>query len=110
KPKATVFKFLSLGSDAPADGASELQRVGRCLDWLYPDELERALLRDKEVEELFTLLAASDRRPILLVGPRQVGKTTILHEVVHRRVAERKSPFVNRDCVWLLSPQRLISG
>src|SRR5262249_10096451 len=23
---------------------------------------------------------------------------------------EKKSPFVNRDCVWLISPQRLISG
>src|SRR5207237_8287959 len=38
------------------------------------------------------------------------GKTTVLHEVVYRRVAERKSPFVNRQCVWLVSPQRLISG
>ena len=87
-----------------------MQRVGRCLDWLYPDELDRALLRDTEVDELFRLLAAPDRRPVLIVGPRQCGKTTLLHEVVFRRVADRKSPFVNRDCTWLLSPQRLISG
>lgn len=110
KAKPPTFKFLSLGDDSPTDGAAELQRVGRCLDWLYPDELDRASLRDQEVRELFDLLAARDRRPVLLVGPRQVGKTTVLHEVVFRRVAEKKSPFVNRECVWLLSPQRLISG
>ena len=109
-PKPPKFKFLSLGGDSPPDGALELHRVGRCLDWLYPDGLDRALLRDAEVEELVTLLAARDRRPVLVVGPRQAGKTTILHEVVHRRVAVRKSPFVNRECVWLVSPQRLISG
>ena len=87
-----------------------MQRVGRCLDWQFPDELDRAILRDSEVGELFDLLRARDRRPVLLVGPRQVGKTTVLHEVVFRRVAEKKSPFVNRECVWLLSPRRLISG
>ena len=109
-PKESKFKFLSLGGDSPPDGSLELHRVGRCLDWLYPDELDRAILRDAEVEELATLLAARDRRPVLLVGPRQAGKTTILHEWSHRRVAARKSPFVNRECVWLVSPQRLISG
>jgi ATP-dependent Clp protease ATP-binding subunit ClpC len=109
-PKPPKFKFLSLGDDTPADGASELQRVGRCLDWLYPDELDRAILRDAEVRELLDVLAAADRRPVLLVGPRQTGKTTILQEVVFRRVAEKKSPFANRACVWLVSPQRLISG
>jgi ATP-dependent Clp protease ATP-binding subunit ClpA len=110
KPTAPKFKFLSLGDDSPVDGAAELQRVGRCLDWLYPDELERAVLRDAEVKELFELLAAHDRRPILLVGQRQAGKTTVLHEVVYRRVADKRSPFINRGCVWLVSPQRLISG
>jgi ATP-dependent Clp protease ATP-binding subunit ClpA len=110
RPKPPKFRFLSLGGDSPPDGATELHRVGRCLDWLYPDELDRALLRDADVEELFTLLVARDRRPVLLVGPRQAGKSTVLHEVVFRRVAGRKSPFVNRECVWLVSPQRLISG
>ena len=87
KPKQPKFKFLSLGDDSPTDGGTELHRVGRCLDWLYPDELDRAHLRDAEVRELADLLAAGDRRPVLLVGPRQAGKTTIVHEVVYRRVA-----------------------
>lgn len=104
------FQFLSLGSEEEMDGTSELRRVGRCLDWLYPDELERALHRTEEVAELTRLLASQERRPILLLGPRQVGKTTVIHECVYERVHERKSPFVNRENTWLIAPQRLISG
>jgi len=47
---------------------------------------------------------------VLLVGPRQVGKTALLHEFVYRRVAARGSAFRDRDNVWLLAPARLISG
>src|SRR5437660_1537324 len=39
-PKAAPINFLALGGGEPADGATELRRVGRCLDWLYPDELD----------------------------------------------------------------------
>ncbi|HEX7378886.1 MAG TPA: AAA family ATPase [Pirellulales bacterium] len=93
-----------------ADGATELENVGRALDWLFPDDLARAIGRDGEVEELTRLLTGRERRPILLVGPRQSGKTTVLHEYVYRIVAQRKSPFQTRQNVWLLSPQRLIAG
>jgi ATP-dependent Clp protease ATP-binding subunit ClpA len=99
-----------VGGNEPADGAAELRRVGRCLDWLYPDELERAVLREPETAELERLLDSHERRPILLVGPRQVGKTAILQETVFRRVAERKRVYVQSGNVWLISPQRLISG
>src|SRR5262249_47785614 len=51
-----------------------------------------------------------DRRPVLLVGPRLVGKTAIIHEYVYRAAAEKASKFSSRQNVWLLSPQRLISG
>ncbi|HYH67941.1 MAG TPA: AAA family ATPase [Urbifossiella sp.] len=107
---ADALGFLMIGCGAEPDGATELRRVGRCLDWLYPDELDRAALRAAEVAELTRLLAAPDRRPVLLVGPRQVGKTAIVHECVYHRVAERKHVHVQRGNVWLVSPQRLISG
>jgi hypothetical protein len=81
-PKAPPINFMMLGGGAPADGASELRRVGRCLDWQYPDELDRAVLREPEVRELSRLLELSDRRPVLLSGPRLVGKTAIVHECV----------------------------
>jgi ATP-dependent Clp protease ATP-binding subunit ClpA len=107
---ADPLAFLMIGGSQTPDGASELRRVGRCLDWLYPDELDRAVLRDFEAAELGRLLAAPDRRPVLLVGPRQVGKTAVVHECVFRRVEERKHVHVQRGNVWLIAPARLISG
>lgn len=109
-PKPKPKLFLELGGSEKPDGATELRKVGRCLDWLYPDELDRAHLREREVDELVRLLAVRTRRPVLLVGSRLVGKTAIVHEAVHRRVAERKSVHQQKRNVWLISPQRLISG
>jgi ATP-dependent Clp protease ATP-binding subunit ClpC len=40
--------FASLGGEQKLDGGQELRRVGRCLDWLYPDDLERAVGRAGE--------------------------------------------------------------
>lgn len=102
--------FMALLSHEKLDGRQELQKVGRCLDWFYPDQLERAVLREREVEELLALLGPGDRRPVLLLGPRRCGKTTIIHETVFRRVEERKQPHVIDRNLWLLSPARLISG
>ncbi len=102
--------FAALGGPQKMSGRQELHKVGRCLDWLYPDELDRAVMRDAEASELERLLAAPDRRPVLLIGPPRVGKTAIVHEVVHRRVKEAKNPHVSHQNTWLLGPQRLISG
>ncbi len=99
-----------LGGSEKADGGAELQRVGRCLNWLYPAELDRAVHRDREVAELGRLLTAADKRPVLLVGPRLVGKTALVHEHVFRATALRRTTYSNRGNVWLLSPQRLVSG
>ena len=92
------------------DGEQELRKKGRSLQSLYPDDLERAIGRKREVEELARLLASPDRRPILLVGPRQVGKTAILHELVWQMCARKKERFGGPREIWLLSPMRLISG
>jgi ATP-dependent Clp protease ATP-binding subunit ClpA len=99
-----------LGGAETLDGEAELQGVGRCLDWLYPDELNRVVAREREVVELTRLLSAYDRRPVLLSGPRLVGKTALVEEYVYRAVANRKSQFKNKNNVWLIAPQRLISG
>lgn len=103
-------KFAFLGSLEQMHGEQELFRVGRCLDQLYPDDLDRALMRDQEVDELMRLLSAKDKRPILILGPPLIGKTTLIHECVWRRVDRRNERHRIRECVWLLSPQRLISG
>jgi ATP-dependent Clp protease ATP-binding subunit ClpA len=109
-PAPPKTQFLMLGPEVRMDGAEELRRVGRCLDWQYPDELDRVVLRDTELAELTRLLDSGEQRPLLLVGPRQVGKTALIHEFVYRRVQARRSAFRDRGNVWLLAPARLISG
>lgn len=99
-----------LGSRETLDGERELFRVAHPLDQLYPDDLDRVILRDEEVNELTQLLRTKERRPVLLLGPPQVGKTALLHEYVYRTVAKRKRRHRVRNYVWHLSPQRLISG
>jgi ATP-dependent Clp protease ATP-binding subunit ClpC len=107
-PKLTPDLFALLGGQETLDGDRELHRVGRRLDDLYPDELDRAILRDKEVAELVGLLTSPERSPVLMVGPRLAGKTAIIHECVYQMIArEKKRPERN---TWLLAPQRLISG
>ncbi|MCU0238250.1 MAG: AAA family ATPase [Pyrinomonadaceae bacterium] len=104
--KKEVNLFAMLGSDEKLDGGQELNRVGRCLDWLYPDDLERSIGREKELEELTKLLEAKDKRPVVIIGNRQVGKTNLLNEYVFKRATRR----TKESLVWLISPQRLISG
>jgi ATP-dependent Clp protease ATP-binding subunit ClpA len=99
-----------LGEDREPSGAEELEAAGRCLDWLYPEGLGRAFEREAEVEELRRLIAVKHPRPVLLLGPPKVGKTTIVHEVVHRTLEERGGRFSTKRRLWLLSPQRLIAG
>src|SRR5262249_21357439 len=79
-------------------------------DWLYPDELDDCLRREALADELERLLDGRDYRPILMVGPRLVGKTALVHEYVRRKVARRKAPFRNRGNVWLLAPARMVPG
>lgn len=109
KPKQNL-RALLFGGEEKMDGERELRKTSRPLNSMYPDDLERAVGRDREVNELARLLAGSDRRPILLVGPRKVGKTAILHELVWRMCERKKEKFGGGREVWLVSPMRLISG
>ncbi len=110
-PRIPKPKFAMFGGDGEElSGAEELERIGRSLHALYPDELDRASFRETEVEETARLLDSSDRRPVLLLGPAKVGKTAILHEAIRRGMEQRRRRFGGKRQVWLLSPQRLISG
>jgi ATP-dependent Clp protease ATP-binding subunit ClpC len=104
-PWAALF-----GSPKEWVGADELEETARPLHDLYPEELDRVTGRELEVSELVRRLAAADRRPLLLLGPRQVGKTALLHEAIWQlRARTREFPNAPRQ-FWWLSPQRLISG
>jgi ATP-dependent Clp protease ATP-binding subunit ClpA len=106
KPK----RALLFGGEEKKEGEVELRKTGRRMNAMYPDDLDRAVGREREVEELARLLSAADRRPVLLVGPRMVGKTTILHELVWRIGGRKKERYAGGRDIWLLSPMRLISG
>lgn len=109
-PAEERSRFALLGGERKMSGSEELENVGRSLNALYPDELDRATQRDAEIAELSQLLNSDDRRPILLLGPRKAGKTAIIHETVHRSMTGDRRKYGSRNQVWLLSPQRLISG
>src|SRR5436190_4601362 len=109
KPKKSR-RALIFGGEEKKDGERELRKIGRPLHSMYPDDLERAIGREQEVNELARLLGATDRRPILLVGPRKVGKSVIVHEVVWQMRSRKKERFGGNHEVWLVSPMRLISG
>ena len=102
--------FASLGGDTKMDGARELRRVGRCLDELYPDNLERAVGRAKEAKELTELLESKDKRAVVIIGKSQVGKTNLIHEYVFGQAGRRPKHRSVQRLIWLVSPQRLISG
>jgi len=111
--------FAALGEVQEIPGAVELTRVGRSLNSLYPDDLDHAINREAEVNELSALLSASDQRPVLVIGKRLVGKTAVIHEFVRRRMERRRTSEATLHItsiadlagdIWLISPQRLISG
>ncbi|QIF03216.1 AAA family ATPase [Roseimicrobium sp. ORNL1] len=107
KPKT---RFISFADDEPMDGDHELQKVGRCLDRLYPHDLHHALLRETEVNQLWaSFRRISMRAPmVVLVGRPKSGKTAIIHECVRK---SNETPGVGRrGQYWLVSPQRVISG
>ncbi len=108
-PTRTDFaSFLGMQEQA-VSGYDELVRVGRCIDWLYPDDLQAATRRDEEVARLVRLLASDDRRPVAIIGAPRVGKTAIVHEAVRARCATRRGKRYEGN-LWLLAPARLISG
>ncbi|MBE2284156.1 MAG: ATP-dependent Clp protease ATP-binding subunit [Prosthecobacter sp.] len=102
--RASIFG----GSDKKPDGEAELRKVGRLLNSMYPDDLPRATGRETEVADLERWLRLPDKRALLLVGPRQVGKSALVQEFVWRMMADKA--WTKRRNVWLVSPMRLISG
>ncbi|MBX3460463.1 MAG: AAA family ATPase [Planctomycetes bacterium] len=102
-------KRAELGTFAAMNGSEQLARVGRLLNARYPDDLDRAIDREDEVTELMRLLREKHARPLVLRGQAGAGKTAVIHEALRRLIGQRGTQS-DRNQVWLVSPQRLISG
>lgn len=106
-----ISVFFDFDSFSKLKQSDPLEQVGYCLDRLYPHELSRAYLQEELVEELLKWLSGPIKRPVLLLGPRLVGKTTLVHEVVYRGQSQKHdSSSGQMGSIWHFSPQRLISG
>lgn len=109
KPKKSKGPKGSLLGQPNPGGAESLQRVGRCLD-SFRQERCNVYCRDVEIDRVTTVLGTRRKQSLLLVGPSGVGKSAILNEVVRRRVQGRKNNEKHLQQVWLISPNRVISG
>lgn len=107
KSKVDPLRAL-LGGESITDGAAELRKVGRCLNWLDADELSKPIAIKPDVDRLCQWLDAGDRPGVVLVGPSGSGKTARIEGVVRRRM--RRARAATHGLVWHLSPPRLISG
>jgi hypothetical protein len=110
KAPAKPTRTLIFGGTEKKDGEQELRKSGRPLQSFYPHDLDRAVEHEREVADLARIFAGADRRPVVLVGRRKVGKTAIVHELVWRMNARKQERFGGGREVWLVSPMRLISG
>ena len=93
------------------EGRDEIEKVGFELNDLYPSELQRAFFQEELVAQLDRLIYNRENVPIVILGPRRVGKTTLLNEVVYRyldRNSERE--LFHLDNIWTVDPSRLIAG
>ncbi len=67
-------KFLAIFGPKKMNGRDELEKVGRRLESLYPDDLDRAVLREMEVATLASRLTAVEPPPDSSGGPAPPAK------------------------------------
>lgn len=102
-----------LGGQETLSGSQELARVGRQLERLVQEKPEAFLGRQAELGELARWSSLPGRTCLLVVGPRLVGKTSLLRAHVLAEMHKSKSEEGKkrrRTQYWYLSPGRLISG
>lgn len=104
-------ELLTFGGEK-FDGSEEVRKVGKDLTELYPNELKRAFYRDEIVTKIMNLLFEKDIKvSIALIGPRGVGKTSIIHEALRRYISQnRNKDFESLVKIWHIDPNRIIAG
>jgi ATP-dependent Clp protease ATP-binding subunit ClpC len=104
--------FASLaGSQQNFSGAIEIARVGSNLRDNYPNRLQRALLRDEQVERLGKSIFGSTMTAVVIVGAPGCGRTTLLHETFYRYIqAQDSKPKSRAATIWHIDSNRVIAG
>ena len=104
------FAFFS-GQQNEFDGRVEVAQVGYNFNHLYPEQLRLAHGRDKLTEELQRQLMSPEAPPVVLLGQRKSGKTTLIQAALRAYLDTRKEEDLFRsDHFWYLDPTRLIAG
>jgi type VI secretion system protein VasG len=94
-----------------ADGDATLEELGQDLTRLASEgRVARLDLRDPIVERVLAALAAPGRSSVLLIGPRDVGKSALVGEVAARMAAGEVPPALQGRALWRLSANELIAG
>ena len=66
--------------------------------------------RDDLVDRVLGMLASAKRSSVMLVGPRDVGKTTLVHEIAHRLVRGDVPASLRGRELWRVPANELIAG
>ncbi|MDX2012998.1 MAG: AAA family ATPase [Myxococcaceae bacterium] len=82
----------------------------RLNDELAAGLLERAFEREAETTLLEEALLGTGKGSVLLVGPSLVGKTALVHEVVHRAAEVSKEHPLHGLEVYSTSGSRIVAG
>ncbi len=72
--------------------------------------LERAYQRNTELARLAEMLTSARRASVMLVGASGVGKTALVHELVHRFEDKHASPEERGVEVYSTSGARIVAG
>lgn len=70
----------------------------------------KAYYRDDLISQIMQILANSRNNSLILVGPSESGKTSVLHELVHRMARQNAPEALHDREVWMLTPDRIIAG
>jgi ATP-dependent Clp protease ATP-binding subunit ClpC len=116
-PGGLAYIDVQLGTRQPATSPSAggedftVEVAGEELTRLAGSgRLGRLDQRDPLVERVLAALAAPGRSSVLLVGPRDVGKTALVGEVAARMAAGDVPPAMEGRRLWRISANELIAG
>jgi ATP-dependent Clp protease ATP-binding subunit ClpC len=102
------FFFSRFFGETNFDGRTELERVGSLLNDRFPQELNRAYLREATVEGIKQLLFHGNNSSFVLVGDSGVGRHSVLEEALFRHLSDEDIRKKSR--VWHMEPTRVIAG